>query len=218
MEKKPSRQERERIALVQTVTQRAEELFRENGYENTTIDALAASSEYTKRTIYRYFVSKEDLYFAVMLKGHLQLLDVIHGGASGGATGLDKITMAYNALFEFFRDNGWFFDLTAQLKSIESKRDPGELPYYKEYAGCVDSLHKEIVGLFLTAHDDKSIRIDVDPRQLGFSSTFILNGFFHMLRLYGDFFNRQLNMDKEQFIGFTIDLLFRSLQTPPAIS
>ena len=212
MEKKMSRQERERAQLIHTVTQRAEELFREYGYENTTLDALAMRSEYTKRTIYRYFISKEDLYFAVMLKGHSNLLEAIQTGIRGGRTGHDRIAMAYKASFDFFNENGWLFDLIAQLQAIKQKRDPGELPYFERYTECLDLIHKEIIALFVTAHDDKSIRTDVDPQRLGYSSTFILNGFFHMLRLYGDRFARRLDMDAEQFFGFTAKFLFQALE------
>jgi len=212
MEEKLSRQERERLLLVQTITQHAEDLFRQNGYENTTIDVLAVNSEYTKRTIYRYFVSKEDLYFAVMLKGHSRLLELIQSSIQNGRTGREKLQMAYQAFFDFFKGNGWFFDLIARLKSIEARRNTDELPYFKKYSDCAGHIYKEINTLFIMAHDDKSIRTDVDPMQLGFSSTFVLSGFFHMVRLYGDFFTNDQYPDKEQFIGFTIKFLFQALE------
>ena len=212
MEKKMSRQERERLQLIQTVTGHAEELFRQNGYENTTLDALAMRSEYTKRTIYRYFVSKEDLYFAVMLKGHQALLESIRAETQNGRTGQEKITLAYKASYEFFDGNGWLIDLIAQMKSIISRRDPGELPYYGKYAACVELIHKEIVDLFVQANSDKSIRTDIDPRRLGVSSTFILSGLFHMLRLYGDIFARQSYYEKEQFMSSTFEFLCRALE------
>jgi len=211
MEKKMSRQERERVQLIQTVTQHAEDLFRQIGYENTTIDALAANSEYTKRTIYRYFVSKEDLYFAVMFKGHTSLLEVVQSEVKKGQTGHEKIINAYGAFFEFYKKNGWLFDLIAQMNSIQSKKNPDELPYFEKYASCAELIHKEIIALFITAYNDKTIRTDVDPQQLGFSSTFILNGFLHMLRLYGDFFTQRHYIEKEQFIGFTSNFLMQSL-------
>ena len=211
MEKRMSRQEREQIQLIQTVTTHAEELFKENGYENATLDALAENSEYTKRTIYRYFVSKEDLYFAVMFKGHTQLLETIQSEIKAGRTGHDKIAMAYKASYDFFNENGWLFDLIAQMKSIESKRNPDELPYYKKYADCMELIQNEIIALFILAHDDKSIRTDIDPKQLGFSSTLILNGLFHMLRLYGDRFAPQTEVTKEKLVSFTIEFLSQAL-------
>lgn len=212
MEKKLSRQERERIHLIQTVIQNAETLFCQNGYENSTIDALAARSEYTKRTIYRYFVCKEDLYFAVMLKGHQQLLESIQAEIKKGQTGYEKIKMAYQAFYDYFIKSEWLFDLMAQIKSIKSKKNPNELPYFEQYANCIGCIYKEITMLFVMAHKDKSIRTDVDPQQLGFSSTFILNGFFHMLCLSGDGFTQHFTLDKEQFIGFTMKLLFQILE------
>ena len=212
MEKKLSRQERERLQLIQTVTQHAEDLFRQNGYESTTLDALAESSEYTKRTIYRYFVSKEDLYFAVMLKDHTQLLSAIRAEIEKGRTGQEKITMAYRASLDFYNENGWLFDLAAQMASIKMKKDPAELPYYEQYSACVELIHKEIVALFVMAHDDKSIRTDIDPQRLGFSSTFILNGLFHMLRLYSGMFAPGSYPDEEQFIEETLRFLYKALE------
>jgi len=213
MEKKLSRQERERLQLVQTVTQHAEDLFRQNGYENTTLDALAESSEYTKRTIYRYFVSKEDLYFAVMLKDHTQLLGAIREEVGKGRTGQEKITLAYRASLDFYNENGWLFDLAAQMAAIKMKKDPAELPYYEQYSACVELIHKEIVALFVMAHDDKSIRTDIDPQQLGFSSTFILNGLFHMLRLYSGMFAQGAYPDEGQFIEETFKFLYKALES-----
>ena len=212
MEKKLSRQERERLQLIETVTRNAEDLFKLNGYENTTLDALAENSEYTKRTIYRYFVSKEDLYFAVMLKGHTQWLEAIRAGALNGKSGYEKIRMAYKASLDFFNGNGWLFDLIAHMKSIESKKTPDELPYFEKYAYCLELIHKEITDMFVLAHEEKSIRTDIGPRELGVSSAFVLNGLFHMLRLYDDFFTRQHYLDKEQFIDFTAKFLYQALE------
>ncbi|NMB20813.1 MAG: TetR/AcrR family transcriptional regulator [Firmicutes bacterium] len=163
MEKQLSRQERERIQLIQTVIECAEDLFSQNGYENTTIDALATKSEYTKRTIYRYFVSKEDICFAVMLQGHMRLLEAMREKTSHGQTGYEKIRMVYQAFDEFFMGNGWLFDLMAHIKYIKSKRNPDELPYFEKYADCLGLIYKEILSLFVMGHDDQSIRLTL-PR------------------------------------------------------
>jgi AcrR family transcriptional regulator len=212
MEKKMSRQERERVRLIETIVLNAQDLFGRYGYENTTIDALAASSEYTKRTIYMHFAGKEDLYFAVMLRGHDRLRNAIASGIKNGQTGLTKIKFAYKAFFDFFAENGWLFDLMAQIKSIKSKKNPDELPYYQKYSECIRLLYQEITALFVLAHDDKSIRTDVDPRDLCFSSAFLLNGFLHMFNLSGDSFTQYFALDKGRFIGLTADLLFEILE------
>jgi TetR/AcrR family transcriptional regulator, mexJK operon transcriptional repressor len=49
------------------VVSTAKKLFSENGYERTTIDAIAKESGVTKRTIYSHFNSKEELFGATVL-------------------------------------------------------------------------------------------------------------------------------------------------------
>lgn len=212
MEKKLSRQEREKIQIEQTILQHAENLFRQNGYTNTSMDALSVNCEYTKRTIYRYFTCKEDLYFAVLLKGHIALLEAVKSKTQDGKTGREKIALAFKAYSDFFTQDNSQFDLMSQIKAIKSEKKPNELPYFKKYVDCADSIHKEIITLFMMAGNDKSIRTDVDASQLGFSSIFMLEGFYHMLSLMGDSFTEHFSLNKDQFTEFTLKLIFQLLE------
>src|SRR2546423_9702248 len=53
--------ERTRRAVRGELAQLAVELFVEKGYDETTIDDLAAAAGMSKRTFFRYFASKEEL-------------------------------------------------------------------------------------------------------------------------------------------------------------
>ena len=44
----------------------ARQLFAKNGMENTTMNDIAIASGKGRRTLYTYFKSKEDIYFAVI--------------------------------------------------------------------------------------------------------------------------------------------------------
>lgn len=44
----------------------ARKLFAEKGFENTTMNDIALASQKGRRTLYTYFKSKEDIYFAVV--------------------------------------------------------------------------------------------------------------------------------------------------------
>jgi len=209
MEKQISRQEREKIEIEKAILQHAENLFSLNGYINTSMDALAESCEYTKRTIYRYFVCKEDLYFAALLKGHSRLLENIRERIKCGNTGYEKIKLTYDAFFDFYKNSGYLFDLMSEIKSTKTKKDLSVLPYYMKYTDCIRTIYKEVISLFETASCDHSIRTDVGAAELGFSSIFLLNGFIHMLSLCGDSFIDFFSLDKEQFIAFTETLLFQ---------
>jgi AcrR family transcriptional regulator len=53
--------ERTRRAVRDELAQLAKDLFVEKGYDETTIDDLAAAAGMSKRTFFRYFASKEEL-------------------------------------------------------------------------------------------------------------------------------------------------------------
>lgn len=209
MTKELSRQEREKVEIEKTILQHAENLFSIKGYNNTSMDALAESCEYTKRTIYRYFFCKEDLYYAVLLKGHSRLLLDIQEKIKCGDTGYEKIKLVYIAFFDFYKNYNSLFDLMAEIKATKSNSELNELPYYMKYADCVRTIYKEVIFLFEMASCDHSIRTDVEASHLGFSTIFLLNGFLHMLSLCGDSFMGFFSLDKEQFITLTEDLIFQ---------
>lgn len=55
----------------------AEALFSEKGYEQTTIEDISRVSEYSRRTIYAYYESKDDILHHIIEKGLLSLKDEI---------------------------------------------------------------------------------------------------------------------------------------------
>ncbi len=61
--------------LKQAVIQKATELFFKFGYTNTTTQQIAEELEISKKTIYKYFPSKESLLETVMEQEHQQMTD-----------------------------------------------------------------------------------------------------------------------------------------------
>lgn len=61
----PQRQtERKRDAILQAAILE----FRNNGFEATSMDKIAATAEVSKRTVYNHFPSKDDLFSAILLQ------------------------------------------------------------------------------------------------------------------------------------------------------
>ena len=51
----------------------AERLFFSKGYDNSTMDEIAKEAGYTKRTLYSYFTSKEEIYEKIVERGYIIL-------------------------------------------------------------------------------------------------------------------------------------------------
>jgi AcrR family transcriptional regulator len=63
------RREREQNMRYEMILEAASQLFREKGFETTTVDEIAALAELGKGTIYSYFKSKDQIYIAILEKG-----------------------------------------------------------------------------------------------------------------------------------------------------
>ncbi len=55
----------------------AERVFFSKGYENASMDEVAKEAEFSKRTVYVYFSSKEQIYFEIMIRGYRLLIEMI---------------------------------------------------------------------------------------------------------------------------------------------
>lgn len=203
---KLTRREREQQNTIETVISTAEELFCSQGYDNTSMDDIAKASEYTKRTIYRYFINKEDLFFAAALKGYRQLICMI-GENNEYLSGFNKIQSAYYAFFEFYKQFPQSFKLITMSGIVKSVSANSETPYMHEFMKSDKQLFESIVNMFMIGKADNSIRADVNLQMLAFSSVFMAVGFFQMISLYGNTYTNHFGMDEDLFIKFSIDIM-----------
>ena len=84
----------------QTLVAVARQLFAKKGIENTTMNDIAVASGKGRRTLYTYFKSKEDVYYAVIASELERLSDKLDEVAAKKIPPLDKIIeLIYTHLF-----------------------------------------------------------------------------------------------------------------------
>lgn len=82
MERTLSRRERKKLETRQALLETAAALFREHGYDETTVEAITEQADVAKGTFFNYFPSKEDLLGELAVWGVERLrsaLDVSRG-------------------------------------------------------------------------------------------------------------------------------------------
>lgn len=57
------RRSRKRLATRRSISQVADRLFRERGFENVTVDEIAAAADVGRMTVFNHFPRKEDMFF-----------------------------------------------------------------------------------------------------------------------------------------------------------
>lgn len=209
MEKLP-RREREKLAREADILAAAEKLFTQHGFEQVTMDAVAKEAEFTKRTLYQYFPSKEDLFFAVVLRGFQQMFAYMGGASEQGTDGFDKLRFVARAYYQFYKDHSAMFRLMAYVG--HAKSTAGRSPRREEWMKFDDNIFHGFAKLIESGKADRSIRADVDATQTAYALAFLLTGFLNMLSVAGTTFTAHFALDQEAFSIFALDLLLDSVR------
>lgn len=198
------RQEREKEARRLAIIRAAERVFVRRGLEAATMDDIAAEAEFTKRTVYSYFASKEDLQSAVVLL-HLRKLVEWFSAASGEGTGLEQVRRLGNAWVRFSREEPEGFQLMANCKLGMEKA--GAPPNQSEVARLSRTVFELVVAAFVQGLADGSVRAGVDP---GAAALFVISassGVLAMAVANGEAFGHGLPQRREDFISLSMDLI-----------
>ncbi len=98
------RREREKEQRRIDIINAAEKLFFARGYDDVSMNDIAHEVELSKATIYLYFDNKEELFFAIVLRGTLILNSTIKKEVDQAETGIDKVSAFRNAYYNFTKN------------------------------------------------------------------------------------------------------------------
>jgi TetR/AcrR family transcriptional regulator len=164
----PERKEREKLKRRIDIIDAAEKVFFRKGFESTTMDEVADEAELSKGTLYLYFRSKEDLQFAIFMRGLDILLDKMRKSLSekdNGYQGLRKLAASF---IRFSEEHEYYFNLLMYYESSRMealKIDQEQLQVYlKEQSPLALVTQQVTLGM-----QDGSLRSDL-PAEV-FSAT-----------------------------------------------
>ncbi len=210
--KELTRREREQLEREDAIVTKAEELFCKYGFEKTSMDVLAKESEFTKRTLYRYFTSKEDLFFAVAVKGRSRLLEIIRDRSMKGKTGFEKIRLSYYAYYEYYCKYPQLLQLSNMVGAVKPASPGIDMPHRREFMDMDKELFQDLMKVFQEGKSDGSIRPDLETSLLALSSIFVATGFFQLLSMSGQTYTAHFGLNRDEFEKFTLEMLIGNLQ------
>jgi AcrR family transcriptional regulator len=113
------RQERDRQAVSRSILDAARELFVTHGYQEVSIRKIAERIEYSPASIYSYFPSKDDIFFALAEEGFRLLFS--YGASPRPAVAgdpLDGIRAMFWRYYEFSKEHPEYFALMFLDRSV----------------------------------------------------------------------------------------------------
>lgn len=103
----------------------AELLFFTKGFDRSTMDDLAKEAQFSKRTLYVYFNSKEQIYFEIMIRGYRRLIAMLNKGEYPEAKADAKLRQMTQIFYQFSKE---FPDYFTAIFSYEN----GEMDFQND--------------------------------------------------------------------------------------
>jgi len=107
--KKITRREREFLAHRREILSAAEKVFAAKGFSPTTMSEIAEAAEFGTGTLYKYFKSKEDLYFTLINEKTEEINRLVKAELSQKTSAIGRIQKVLRLQFEFIERNRDFF-------------------------------------------------------------------------------------------------------------
>ena len=129
------------------ILEAARKVFAKKGFSNATVDDIASAAGVAKGTVYLYYESKRDIYFAALKFGIEQMYSVLEEELKSVSTPEDKLRALIGVKLAYFDDNRDFFKIYySELGNIcihPGTIDSDLKALYLEQAKVVESILKE---------------------------------------------------------------------------
>jgi len=161
------RKEKERLTRRQDVIDAAEALFMEKGYEHATMDDIAMDAGFTKKTIYAYFSSKDEISMEIMLKGFKALNKLIDDtlALNINESSIESIRCLGLAFADFSQKYPYYYKIITNYENKErdfNPSNPSKLVDDCYIAGQYSMQHLE--AFIKAGISKKEILDDTDPK------------------------------------------------------
>jgi AcrR family transcriptional regulator len=209
------RKEKEKEIRRSDIIKSAEKLFFTKGYYMTTMDDIAKEAEFSKRTVYVYFNSKEQIYFEIMVRGYKILINImeayIHNEIKENA--LHKIKQIGEILYKFSDEYPHYFKAIMEYEN-------GELDFVN---GITDKSRDECYELgekiftYLTTIlrsgiEERVIRQDLDIINTAIILWASTMGIFNTLNKKRNYIMQYHKREPEKLVVESFDILIRSIK------
>jgi AcrR family transcriptional regulator len=223
------RREREKEQRRNDILIAAEKLFLSRGYDDVSMNDIAKEVELSKATLYLYFDNKEELFFAIVLRGNLILNSMIRTEVEEAESGIDKVSAFRKAYHEFNRDYSDYiriykyfqsgrFDLDCIVNPEETVKSPRKnsednklkSANVSEYLYKIHKMRGERFSIMCNSVqmgiDDGTIRSDVNPSEAAVLLSSISKNMSDIPQDHEKLLEKQ-GIDREKFVIDVEDLI-----------
>ena len=140
----------------------ARRLFFTKGFKETTMDNIAKEAEFTKRTLYSYFISKYDLFFAVINQAVAEYSYTYDEALASKEIGIEKLFAFADRYYKCYKENPHYLELLKHQWEVRANWDKVDHALLEESKETIKQNQKRLLKAFDVGKSDGSIRIDLN--------------------------------------------------------
>jgi AcrR family transcriptional regulator len=181
----------------------------QKGIESTNMDDIAAAAEYTRRTLYAYFKSRDDICLRVHLEDMTRRWELQKQALDGIEGGLARIGAWAERLYAFWRENPHSMRMEQYWDFHGVERDRISADVFSRFETLNDELADGLREMFHVGIEDGSLRpdlpVDVCISQFVYSLRAVLGRALSPSYSFAD-------IDPDQYVRHYLDLFQRSVR------
>ena len=188
----------------------AEKLFSEKGYEQTTIEDISKESEYSRRTIYAYYESKDDILHCIIEKGLQALKTDIENAANDNA----GFTDAYRAVCRAMRKYRREYPHSLGRLNRSGDEEIGQAvksAAVKNILRLGTEINETLEALIIRGQENGEVRKDIIPTLTVYVLWSSIDSLLALAGTKGKFICAQNGMTEEKFLDYGFRLIVNSI-------
>lgn len=187
----------------------ADELFNKKGFEKTTMDEISERAQYSKRTIYAYFESKEEIYSYFVVKGARLLLEEFEKAISYSDNFIECYHEICNVISSFHKNQLPYYEGVMSFFNGTKQDNPSEI--IAEIYSVNNKINKTFERFFKEGQNAGIILQNVDIKKLVFIVWSNLISFIELTSKKNDYINTTLHSTTEEFTSFGFNLILNAV-------
>jgi AcrR family transcriptional regulator len=157
-----SRKDRERETRRRFILDAARSVFAKKGVEATSMDDIAREAEYTRRSLYAYFKSRDDIYLSIFLEDMEVRRELQREAVLTAGKGLEKIRAWGEAFYEYARRNPHAMRLQLYWDFKGINESSVSEPVFSRFKAINHKLAEDLRDMFRQGIADGSLRSDLE--------------------------------------------------------
>ena len=188
----------------------SEKLFLEKGFSQTTISDISNASEYSRRTIYSYYLSKEDILHNIIAKALEKLKLDIEKTLDGKNGFIAQYMDICNAIYNYQTNSPIAFESIE--KNSTDKIDLNNVSPAVKKIFSLGSEINELLSLYIQKGISQGLVYeDILPMQTVYILYSSISSAIALVQSKGDFISKTFLMTKEEFLNYSFKQIINGI-------